>query len=91
MPRQPRLDAFRSSSGTFGPALRPGSSTGALHHVMLRRIERRARQFGGAAVRQFDRAEDKGVRGWCQIPMRQERIRVQMRNRKKLSSGGEVR
>jgi len=33
---------FRSSFETFGPALRPGSSTGVLHHVMLRGIERRA-------------------------------------------------
>jgi hypothetical protein len=32
MPRQPRLDAFRSSSGTFA---------GTLHHVMVRGIERR--------------------------------------------------
>ncbi len=33
---------FRSSSGTFGSALRPESSTGVLHHVMVRGIERRA-------------------------------------------------
>jgi hypothetical protein len=42
MPRQPRLDPFRSSSGTLGPALRPGSSTGTLHHVIVRGLERRA-------------------------------------------------
>jgi hypothetical protein len=45
MPRQPRLDAFRSSSGTFGPALRPGSSTGTLHPIMVRGIERPPRAF----------------------------------------------
>jgi len=42
MPRQSRLDAFRTSSGIFGPALRPGSSTGTLYHVMVRGLERRA-------------------------------------------------
>jgi hypothetical protein len=36
------LDSFRASSGTFGPALRPGSSIGVLHHMMVRGIERRA-------------------------------------------------
>ena len=46
-PRQPRLDAFRSSSGTFGPALRPGSTTGVLYHVMLRGIERRSARAAG--------------------------------------------
>jgi len=42
MPREPRLDPFRSSSGTFGPAPRPGSSTGTLHHVILWGLEQRA-------------------------------------------------
>jgi len=42
MPRQSRLDAFRTSSGIFGPALRPGSSTGTLHHVILLGLERRS-------------------------------------------------
>jgi uncharacterized protein (UPF0548 family) len=42
MPRQPRLDAFRTSSGIFDPALRLGSSTGTLHHVIVRGLERRA-------------------------------------------------
>ncbi len=35
----------RSSSGPFGPALRPGSSTGVLHAVLLRGIDRRALVF----------------------------------------------
>ena len=33
---------FRPPSGTFGPALRPGSSTGVLHHVMVRGTDLRA-------------------------------------------------
>ncbi len=36
----------RSSSGTFGPTLRPGSSTGVPHHVMLRGIERYSLALG---------------------------------------------
>ena len=38
---------FRSLSGTFGPALCPGSLTGVLYNVIVRGIERRAlmRQF----------------------------------------------
>jgi len=40
-PVAPAWRPFRSSSGTFGPALRPGSSTGTLNHVMVRGIERR--------------------------------------------------
>ena len=40
MPRQARLDAFRSSSGIFDSALRPESSTGTLRHGMVRGIER---------------------------------------------------
>ena len=39
-PRPPRMP-FCSSSGTFGPALRPGSSTGVLDPVMLRGSEGR--------------------------------------------------
>jgi hypothetical protein len=39
-PAGPGWMPFRSSSGSFGPALRPGSSTGVVHYVMLRRIER---------------------------------------------------
>jgi len=42
MPRQPRLDPFRSSPGIFDPALRPGSSTGTLHSVIGRGLEPRA-------------------------------------------------
>jgi len=34
-PAVPAWMPFRSSSGPFGPALRPGSSTGVRHHVML--------------------------------------------------------
>jgi YD repeat-containing protein len=41
-PRQPRRDPFRTSSGTLGPALRPGASTGALHAVIVRGLEQRA-------------------------------------------------
>jgi len=40
MPRRARLDAFRSSTGTFGPALRPGPSVGMVHHVILRGMKR---------------------------------------------------
>jgi len=32
---------FRTSSGTFGPALRPGLSAGTLHHVILRGMDER--------------------------------------------------
>jgi len=32
---------FRTSSGTFGPALRPGLSAGTLHHVILREMDER--------------------------------------------------
>ncbi len=54
MPRQPRLDALplfvrnlrsRSSSGIYDPAFRPGSSTGVLHPVMLRRTQRHSLVF----------------------------------------------
>ena len=31
---------FRTSSGTFSPALRPGLSAGTLQHVILRGLER---------------------------------------------------
>jgi len=39
MPHRPRLNAFRTSSGTFGSALRPESSTDTLQHVMVRGLE----------------------------------------------------
>jgi len=32
---------FRTSSGTFGPALCPGLSAGTLHHVILRGMDER--------------------------------------------------
>jgi len=32
---------FRTSSGTFGPALRPGLSAGMVHHVILRGMDER--------------------------------------------------
>jgi hypothetical protein len=61
VPRGPRLDALplfvrtlrsRSSPGIFDPALRPGSLTGVLHHVMLRGIKGRSavRWFGCSVV-----------------------------------------
>ena len=40
MPSGPRLDTFSSSSGTFGPALRPGAAPGVLRHVTPRGMER---------------------------------------------------
>lgn len=38
---RPWLKAYRSSAGIYDSALRPGSSTGVVHYVRLRGIERR--------------------------------------------------
>ena len=68
MPRQPRRDPFRSSSGTFGPAPRPGSSTGTLHPVIVRGLEQRAgcraaRDRGDLVAPPTARAAARGHRG----------------------------
>jgi len=68
MPRQPRLDPFRSSSGTLGPALRPGASTGTLHPVIVRGLEQRAgcraaRDRGDLVAPPTARAAARGHRG----------------------------
>src|SRR3990172_6025619 len=38
---------FRFSSGTFGPDLRPGSSTGVLHHVRICKATSRGGSVAG--------------------------------------------
>jgi len=64
MPRQRRLDALpvfvrnlrsRSSPGIFDPALRPGFSTGVLHHVRICKAKGR-----GPAERSVKEVDFKG-------------------------------
>ena len=71
MPRQARLDAFRPSSGIFDSALRPESSTGTLHHVMVRGLERwallpnHAHRFARTGTRPLARAMRSLLRGYA--------------------------